>query len=106
MNSKRSSIREVTISRDNIVAQVAAFLYTTGVVSDKEEVINIQFSDLFGNGDTELCKIKIFVKKDPKEVTSKKWPRREITARSTTTTTGPPSKRNDVPIEIEHAGKQ
>jgi hypothetical protein len=54
---------ELTLSRQTIVDQVAAFLYAAGIVHDDEEVNNIQFSDIFGRSDIELVKTKIFIKK-------------------------------------------
>lgn len=58
MNSELS----LTISRSNIVDQVASFLYATGKVPHSQEISNIQFSDLFGSSDTEYCTLKVFTK--------------------------------------------
>ena len=44
MNSERSI--ELTISRDNVVSQVAAFLAAIGVVKDNEEILDIKFGDI------------------------------------------------------------
>lgn len=54
---------ELTLNRQTIVDQVAAFLYASGVVHDDEHVVNIQFKELFGMSDTELCPIKLCLKK-------------------------------------------
>lgn len=51
-----------TISRQNIVDQVAALLYAMKVVPDDVDIQNIQFSELFGNSDTELVKLTIQTK--------------------------------------------
>jgi hypothetical protein len=54
-----SRIIECTISRDSVVSQVGAFLYSIGVVHDNEHIKNIQFGDLIGTGET--MPIKIFI---------------------------------------------
>lgn len=54
---------ELTLNRQVIVDQVAAFLYATGIVNDDEHVINIQFKDLFGSSDIECAPIKVCLKK-------------------------------------------
>lgn len=54
---------ELTINRQTIVDQVAAFLYAAGLVHDYEHVTNIQFKELFGASDIELVPIKICLKK-------------------------------------------
>jgi hypothetical protein len=59
MNSEPLNL---TLSRSNIVDQVAALLYATGAVHDNEEITNIQFSDLFGVSATEFTSIKVFTK--------------------------------------------
>lgn len=59
-----SDTREVTVSRSNIEDQIAALLYATGVVTDTEEVTQIQFSDLFGKPHTELTTLKITIRKE------------------------------------------
>lgn len=51
-----------TISRQNIVDQVAALLYAMKVVPDDVDIQNIQFSELFGNSDIELVKLTIQTK--------------------------------------------
>lgn len=56
MNSQRTL--EMTISRDNMVSQIAAFLYAIGIVHGNEEVINIQFTDV----NQELVPIKVIIK--------------------------------------------
>jgi hypothetical protein len=54
---------ELTLNRQTIVDQVAAFLYAAGIVHDNEEVMNIQFKELFGASTTELAPIKVCLKK-------------------------------------------
>jgi len=44
MNSERSI--QLTISRDNVVSQVAAFLVAIGVIRDNEEIVDIKFGDV------------------------------------------------------------
>jgi hypothetical protein len=41
MNSERTL--ELTISRDNIISQVASFLYALGVIKESEEITDIKF---------------------------------------------------------------
>jgi hypothetical protein len=54
---------ELTINRQTIVDQVAAYLYAMGIVHDNEHVTNIQFKELFGASTTELAPIKVCIKK-------------------------------------------
>lgn len=54
---------ELPLNRQIIVDQVAAFLYAAGYIHDNEHVVNIQFKELFGVSDTELCPIKVSLKK-------------------------------------------
>jgi hypothetical protein len=54
---------ELTINRQTIVDQVAAYLYAMGIVHDNEHVTNIQFKELFGASTTELAPIKVCLKK-------------------------------------------
>jgi len=54
MNSER--LIELTISRDNVVSQVAAFLAAIGVVKDYEDILDIKF------GDTQQDQIPIKIK--------------------------------------------
>lgn len=54
--------KELTISRQNIVDQVASFLYFTKTIPESQEITNIQFSDLFGYSGTQLCKLKVYIK--------------------------------------------
>jgi len=54
---------ELTLNRQTIVDQVAAFLYATGVVRDDEHICNIQFKELFGSSDVEYAPIKVCLKK-------------------------------------------
>lgn len=54
---------ELTLNRQTIVDQVAAFLYASGVVHDNEHVVNIQFKELFGASDIELAPIKVCLKR-------------------------------------------
>lgn len=71
MNSaNRFETLETTISRDNIVSQVAALLYATGFVKDNQEITNIQFGELFGSSDTELVPLTVSIKNE-KEVHGK-----------------------------------
>lgn len=58
---------ELPLNRKLIVDQVAALLYAAGYVHDDEEVVNIQFSDLFGASDIEMTKLRVCIKK-PQEV--------------------------------------
>jgi len=62
---------ELTLHRQTIVDQVAAFLYATGIVRDDEHVCNIQFKELFGNSDVELAPIKVCLKKHQEVVLNK-----------------------------------
>ena len=55
---------EQTISRQMIVDKVAELLYQLNIVPDRHLVSNIQFSELFGSGDVELTKMKIFTRKE------------------------------------------
>lgn len=61
-----SAPMKVQIHRDQIVSQVAAWLYATGTVPDNMDISNIQFSNLFGMSDIELCDLTVFTQK-PKE---------------------------------------
>ncbi len=60
---------ELTIHRQTIVDQVAAFLYAAGIIHDDEHVTNIQFKELFGASTTELAPIKVCLKKQQELVT-------------------------------------
>lgn len=55
---------EKTINRQMIVDKISELLYQLGVVPDNHTVTNIQFSDLFGQGDVELTKMKVFTRKE------------------------------------------
>ncbi len=55
-----SEIHKVTISRETLVDIVASWLYATRAVDDAKNIKDIQFSDLFGKGDTELVTLKVF----------------------------------------------
>jgi hypothetical protein len=61
MNSK---VLDISISRTNIVDQVAALLYATGVVNNRDNITNIQFGELFGASDTELVPLKVYINKE------------------------------------------
>ena len=54
-------IIETTISDANVKAQVAAFLYSVGLVNDDEEVVNIEFPEGISEG---AVPIKISIKKE------------------------------------------
>jgi hypothetical protein len=60
MNSK---VIEMALSRSNIVDQVAALLYATGVAYDNENISDIQFGAMNG----EIVPIKVSINK-PQEV--------------------------------------
>lgn len=51
---------ELTLSRQNIVDQIAALLYATGIVFDDEHVVDIVFE---GAGGNETVPIKVCLKK-------------------------------------------
>lgn len=53
---------ELTISRQNVIDQVAAMLYAAGIVHDNEEVIDIEFKEVLNKGVT-LSPIKICLKR-------------------------------------------
>lgn len=57
---------EMTIAREHIVRAVASHLRSLAIIHNDEEVTNIQFSDLFGRSDVELCNVKIFFEKEKK----------------------------------------
>lgn len=52
----------LTINRQTIVDQMAAFLYAIKAVGEETEITNIQFGDLFGVSKTEHVPIKISIK--------------------------------------------
>ena len=52
----------LTINRQTIVDQMAAFLYAIKAVDEETEITNIQFGELFGASKTEHCPLKIFLK--------------------------------------------
>lgn len=60
---------DLTIHRQTIVDQVAAYLYAVGLVHDNEHVTNIQFKELFGCSDTELAPIRVCLKKQQELIT-------------------------------------
>lgn len=62
MSSESTQLIETTINRQHIVDSLALFLNATKVVSPSQEISNIQFGDLFGESETELCNIKIHIK--------------------------------------------
>ena len=55
---------ELNLNRSQIVDQVAALLYATSIIPDNVDILNIQFSDLFGKSDKELCKLTISTRKE------------------------------------------
>ena len=57
-------MKEITIPRQVIVDQMAAYLYAVSVIDDDVDITNIQFSDLFGSGITEYCRLKVFTDKE------------------------------------------
>lgn len=52
---------ELTISRQNVVDQIAALLYATGVIYDNEHVIDIVYE---GAGGNETVPLKIRLKRE------------------------------------------
>lgn len=55
---------ELNLNRSQIVDQIAALLYATSIIPDNVDIANIQFSDLFGVSDKELCKLTIQTRKE------------------------------------------
>jgi len=60
MNSKRIKTVSLTISKDNIISQVAAFLYATGSIPENCEVLDIIFFEREG----DQVPIEVIIKKD------------------------------------------
>lgn len=60
LNRKKTRCIELTINRQTIVDQMAAWLYANSIINDNEEITNIQFQDLFGSSDTELVPLKVY----------------------------------------------
>ena len=54
------TFQEITVNRQTIVDNTAAWLYATRMINDAKNISNIQFSDLFGASDTELVTLKVF----------------------------------------------
>jgi len=54
------TFQEITVNRQTIVDNTAAWLYATRMINDAKNISNIQFSDLFGSSDKEFVTLKVF----------------------------------------------